>query len=215
MNGFLLLCKWLPALKENLMAETQTKFYGFSELESLLLEISQEFGAGDATKNVLIPAAKKSMKVVLQAAKNNLRPGHGEDTGQLKRTLRVTARAVRPKDLRSKYVKKGDVVIATVSAKLVKKFVNDGKGGVKNIGDVSDGRAMFVEYGTKNKNMSVNVEGLSRKAASAVQREFGTVRMEARPYLRPALQANQTEVTENLRTELKTILENYRSKRMG
>ena len=194
---------------------SETRFYGFSELEDLLIQMSQEFGGGDIRKSVLVPAVKKSMKVVLQAAKNNLYKNHGEDTGQLKRTLKVTARPTRAKDFRSKYVKKGDVVIATVSAQIAKKMVSDGKGGVKNVGDVSDGRAMFVEYGTKNKNMSADVTGLSKKTASAVQRELGTTRMAARPYLRPALEKNQTEVVETLKIELKNILEKYRSKKMG
>lgn len=180
----------------------KTSLVGFAEFEYLLKQMDEEFGVSNTRKNVLVPASKKAMKVVLQAAKDNLYPDHGLDTGQLKRTLKVTARPTKPKDLRSKYVKQGDLVIATVSA------IISGK-------DVSDGRAVFTEYGTKNKNMSVDVKGLSKRSASAAQREFGTVRMAARPYLRPALESKQDEVVENLKKELQIILDKYRSTYIG
>jgi HK97 gp10 family phage protein len=180
----------------------KTSLVGFAEFEYLLKQMDEEFGASNVRKNVLVTATKNSMKVVLQAAKDNLYPNHGLDTGQLQRTLKVTARPTRPKDLRSKYVKQGDVVIATVSAIL--------KGG-----DISDGRAMFVEYGTKNKNMSVDVRGLSKKSASAVQREFCTVRMAARPFLRPALEDKQDDVIKILKSEIERLLQKYRSTYMG
>ena len=192
---------------------SKTKFEGFGEFKYLLDQINKEFGVQDARKNVLVPAAKNAMKIVLQSAKDNLYPGHGEDTGQLKKTLQVSARPVKGKDLRSKYVNPGDIVIATVSAKVVKKFINSptSKYGIKNIGDVSDARAIAVEYGTKNKNMSADVSGLSKRSALAVQRELGTVRMAARPYLRPAMEKNKDAVVEEFGKELKKILEKYRS----
>lgn len=190
---------------------SKTKFEGFGEFIYLLEQINKEFGVKDARENVLVPAAKNAMKVVLQAAKNNLYPGHGEDTGQLKRTLRVSARPVKGKDLRSKYVNQGDIVIATVSAKLVKKYVQNSTGKLTNVGDVSDARAIAVEYGTKNKNTSVDVTGLSKRSALALQREMGTVRMAARPYLRPALENNRSTVVEEFGRELKKVLEKYRS----
>jgi HK97 gp10 family phage protein len=196
---------------------SQTKFVGFGEFKYLLEQIDKEFGATDARKNVLVPAAKNAMKIVLQAAKNNLYPNHGLDTGQLKRTLTVSARPVVGKDLRSKYVKQGDVVIATVSAQLNKQYVNapNSKGGIRNIGDISDARAIAVEFGTKNHNKNVDVKGMSKRSALAVQREFGTVRMAARPYLRPALEGKQKEVSEKLSKEIVAVLQKYRSKYMG
>jgi HK97 gp10 family phage protein len=196
---------------------SETKFVGFGEFKYLLEQIDKEFGATDARKNVLVPAAKNAMKIVLQAAKDNLYPNHGLDTGQLKRTLTVSARPVKGKDLRSKYVKQGDVVIATVSAQLNKQYVNaqNSKGGIRNIGDISDARAIAVEFGTKNHNKNVDVKGLSKRSALAVQREFGTVRMEARPYLRPALEGKQKEVSEKLGKEIVAVLQKYRSKYMG
>lgn len=191
---------------------SKTKFEGFGEFQYLLDQISKEFGVQDARKNVLVPAAKNSMKIVLQAAKNNLYPGHGEDTGQLKRTLQVSARPTKGKDFRSKYVNPGDIVIATVSAKLVKKFVGTSKGDLKNVGDVSDARAIAVEYGTKNKNKSVDTTGLSKRSALALQREMGTVRMAARPYLRPAMENNRGAVVSEFGRELIKVLEKYRLK---
>jgi HK97 gp10 family phage protein len=181
---------------------SKTSLVGFKEFEYLLDQMNKEFGVPDARKNVLVSAARNAMKIVLEAAKNNLYPNHGLDTGQLKRTLTVSARPVKGRDLKSKYVKQGDLIIATVSAKL-------------DVGDASDARAMAVEFGTKNKNTSVDVKGMSKRSALAVQREFGTVRMAARPYLRPALESRQDEVTKKLSEEIKVVLEKYRSKYMG
>ena len=194
---------------------SKTKFYGFGELQDVFNVISKEWGVTDARKNVLVPAAKNAMKIVLEAAKRNLYPGHGLDTGQLKRTLSISARTVTGKDRRSKYVKSGDLIIAQVSSKLYKKYLdnpNPKTGKLTNVGDISDARAIAVEYGTKNKNKSVDITGLSKRSAMALQRELGTVRMEARPYLRPALEKNHNEVAEKLRLELKNRIEKYRSK---
>jgi hypothetical protein len=66
-----------------------------------------------------------------------------------------------------------------------------------------------------NKNKTVDVKGMSKRSALAVQREFGTVRMAARPYLRPALESKQHEVTEKLKQEIQIALQKYRSKHMG
>lgn len=194
---------------------SKTKFYGFGELQDVFNVISKEWGVTDARKNVLVPAARNAMKIVLEAAKRNLYPGHGLDTGQLKRTLSISARTVTGKDRRSKYVKSGDLIIAQVSSKLYKKYLdnpNPKTGKLTNVGDISDARAIAVEYGTKNKNKSVDITGLSKRSAMALQRELGTVRMEARPYLRPALEKNHNEVAEKLRLELKNRIEKYRSK---
>lgn len=190
------------------------KFIGFTEFQYLLNQMNKEFGVQDARKNVLIPAAKNAMKIVLQAAKNNLVPGHGLDTGQLKKTLSLGARAVTKKDLKSQYVKDGDLVIATVSAKLVKNYVpsQTHKSGIRNIGDVSDARAIAVEFGTKNHNKGVDVTGLSKRSALALQRELGTVKMAPRPYLRPALEKNYPEVTRKLGEEIAAALAKYRDK---
>lgn len=188
--------------------QTRSQFYGFGDFKALMKEISDDMGVAKSQNNILIPAARSAMKIVLAAAKENLKPGHGYDTGQLQRTLVVGARATKKKDWRSRYVTSDDIVIATVSSKLTKKFV----GGV-NIGDVSDGRAIFTEYGTKNKNTDIKKEkGMSKRAHLEMQREFGSVRMAARPYLRPALENNKEAVVQKLGTEIARILQKYRSK---
>jgi hypothetical protein len=180
----------------------QSAVYGAEELAYLLEQISKDFGVESADKNVLIPAAKDAMKIVLESAKSKLVPGHGYDTGQLKRTLRVDARLARSKDRRSRYVSETDLVIAQVTALLDKKG-----------NDVSDGRAMFVEYGTKNHNKTIATpKGLSKRAITAMQREFGTVRMAARPYLRPALEENQNKVVDKLKANIQTQIQKYKAK---
>lgn len=176
--------------------------YGAQELAYLLEQISKDYGVESADKNVLIPAAKNAMKIVLEAAKANLKPGHGYDTGQLQRTLRVDARIARNKDRRSKYVEPSDLIISQVTALLDKQGH-----------DVSDGRAMFVEYGTKNHNKTMAMpKGLSKRGQLALQREFGTVRMAPRPYLRPALERNETAVVDKLKAEIKSQIEKYKAK---
>jgi hypothetical protein len=180
----------------------QSAVYGAEELAYLLEQISKEYGVESADKNVLIPAAKDAMKLVLNSAKSKLVPGHGYDTGQLQRTLRVDARLAKPKDRRSRYVSETDLVIAQVTALLNKQG-----------NDVSDGRAMFVEYGTKNHNKTIATpKGLSRRAITAMQREFGTVRMAARPYLRPALEENQNAVIDKLKANIQTQIQKYKAK---
>lgn len=180
----------------------QSEVYGAEELAYLLEQISKDYGVESADKNVLIPAAKDAMKIVLESAKSKLVPGHGYDTGQLQRTLRVDARLARSKDRRSKYVSESDLVIAQVSA-LINKQGND----------VSDGRAMFVEYGTKNHNKTIKTpKGLSKRGITAMQREFGTVRMAARPYLRPALEENQNKVTDKLKENIQAQITKYKAK---
>jgi HK97 gp10 family phage protein len=184
------------------MRKTESDIWGTEELAYLLEQISKDYGVPSADKNVLIPAARNAMKIVLESAKSKLVPGHGYDTGQLKRTLRVNAKIAKPKDKRSKYVEPNDLVIAQVSALLNKKG-----------DDVSDGRAMFVEYGTKNKNKTITApKGASKQSVTALQREFGTVRMAPRPYLRPALQENTTNVTSKLKEEIARQIEKYKAK---
>lgn len=184
---------------------TESSVWGAEELAYLLDQISKDYGVESADKNVLIPASRNAMKIVLQAAKSKLVPGHGYDTGQLQRTLQVNARLAKPRDRRSKYVEPNDLVISQVSA-LINKAGND----------VSDGRAMFVEYGTKNHNRTMTLpKGLSKRSQTALQREFGTVRMAARPYLRPALQENTSAVTEKLKTEIQQQITKYKAKTAG
>jgi hypothetical protein len=55
-------------------------------------------------------------------------------------------------------------------------------------------------------------KGLSKRGKLALQREFGTVRMAARPYLRPALENNQNEVAEKLKIEIQNQIKKYKAK---
>ena len=180
---------------------SDSKVLGADELAYLFEQISKDFGVPSAEKNVMIPAAREAMKIVLQAAKSNLYPDHGYDTGQLQRTLAVHARVAKPKDRRSRYIDPTDIVISTVSA-IVK-----GK-------DISDGRAMFVEHGTKNKGRlsPKDTKGMSKKAVNARERELGTVRMAARPYLRPALELTREAVVDKFATEIEKKITKYKAK---
>ena len=117
----------------------QVSTVGFDQLENLLAEISKSVGHTAAAKSILVPAARDAMKPALTAAKANLFPGHGYDTGQLQRTLAIKARTTTSKDRRSKYIDSKDAVIAVVEANINK---------IK--GDKSDARHIAVEFGTAN-----------------------------------------------------------------
>jgi hypothetical protein len=45
-----------------------------------------------------------------------------------------------------------------------------------------------------------------------MQREFGTVRMAARPYLRPALEENQNKVVDKLKANIQKQIQKYKAK---
>lgn len=51
-----------------------------------------------------------------------------------------------------------------------------------------------------------------KKSAVSLANEFGTVKMQARPFLRPALESNIAKVLDNLKSELSFIIPAYAKK---
>jgi len=170
------------------MSKVTFSVEGKKEFDDLMEEIINDFGQKDARK-VLQKAAYESMRPVLYDAK--LRAP--VDTGQLAASLRLSAGKPTRKQKRSKYVEPNDVVVATVSTSTVKqlqklRFKNrkNEKNDILQVGGQSDARAMAME--------------------------FGTAKVSARPFLRPALESNKEKVASSLGDNLRSALEKYKAK---
>lgn len=170
------------------MSKVTFSIEGKREFDDLVEEIINDFGQKDA-KKILQKAAYESMRPVLYDAK--LRAP--VDTGQLAASLRLSAGKPTRKQRKSKYIEAGDVVVATVSTSTIKqleklRFKNrkNEKNDILQVGGKSDARAMAME--------------------------FGTAKVSARPYLRPALETNKERVANDLGSNLKSALEKYKAR---
>jgi len=170
------------------MADTVTfKIEGMKEFEALIKEMQEDFGEKDQ-KKILNRSVRKSMASVLNAAKT-MSP---IDTGALQASLRLEVRKPSRKDKRSKYVENTDIVIGNVTTApgrvLAKKRFMNVKSGKIQQGIESDGRA--------------------------IANEFGTAKMPAKPFLRPAMESQGSTVVNSLADSLKSVLTKYRSKKV-
>lgn len=181
------------------MATTSFKFEyeGFVETNDLFRQIQKDYGAKDA-QNIMRNAVRKSMKPVLNAAKN-LAP---KDTGALAASLQVETRIPSKKDLRSKYVERGDAVISLVTTasgkKLAKRKFKNLKTGEKESFDVVTKQS----YGKETYSTDQRVSAM----------ELGNSRTASRPFLRPALEMSSGVVVDSLAESLKFSLEKYKAK---
>jgi HK97 gp10 family phage protein len=174
---------------------------GKAEFDALVREMQRDFGEQDA-KKILNKASYQAMEPVLTTAKN-LAP---KDTGALASTLRIYARKPTSKDKKSKYVKESDTSIAMVTTKafpkkLYKKF-HEMYGDLYRTNKKAYAKAKREFYESHN----------SFYDARAVAQEFGTAKMSARPYLRPALETNIQRVVNSLKDNFKQVLEKYRAR---
>ena len=164
---------------------TVVKVEGAEQLLATLLEIASDFGPQKADK-FLVGAARAAMKPVLTRAKQ-LVP---VDTGGLRASLQIEARRPSGRDKRSRYVNQSDVALAFVTTasgkKLARTKFKNVRTGQKQVGITSDARNIAIE--------------------------FGTAKLAAKPYLRPALESNQSVVVQNLAASLAFQLEKYRRK---
>lgn len=161
---------------------------GFKEFEELVDQMVEDFGEKD-TRKMMRNAMKNAMQPVLVDAK--LRAP--SDTGALAASLQVEARKPTGKDRRSKYVDKTDAVIASVTTAPGWKLK----------------KTAF--FNKKNKKSDIKQVGINSDAR-AVAMEFGTAKVAAKPFLRPALEANKAVVVDSLGDELKTQLERYKAR---
>lgn len=167
------------------MSRTTFGFEGFAEFDELLTTMVQDIGQKDA-RGVLRKAVRKAMAPVLMHAKQNA----PVDTGALAASLQLEARKPSRKDKRSKYIEEADTVISAVTTapgnKLAKRKFLNVKTQAKQVGIQSDMRA--------------------------IAQEFGTAKVPAQPYMRPALESNSQSVIGSLGDQLKFELERYKAR---
>ena len=175
----------------------KVEFEGFAETEALFRQIETDFGKKDA-QNIMRNAVRKSMKTVLNAAKN-LAP---KDTGALAASLQVETRIPSKKDLRSKYVQRGDAVISLVTTASGKKLAK------RKFKNLKTGEKQSFDVITKQSNGEETYSTDQRVSAM----EFGNAKTPSKPFLRPALEMSASVVTDSLGQSLKFSLEKYKAR---
>lgn len=168
------------------MGSVKMSFTGFAEFEEVMKDMRNDFDEKDQ-KRILTNAVRSAMKPVLGKAQA-LVP---VDTGALRASLRIEARKPTRKDRKSIYVSPTDVAIATVTTapgKVLakKRFINQ-RTGKKQVGIASDARA--------------------------IANEFGTGKMSAKPFMRPALESSTGVVVSDLADQLRTAITKYKSRK--
>jgi HK97 gp10 family phage protein len=167
------------------MATIKVAVEGVQEFGFLVNEIVNDFGHKDA-KKIMVSSARLSMRPVLEMARR-LAP---VDTGALAVSLQVEARKPNSKDKRSKYVADTDVAIAAVTTAPGKKLA----------------KKKFLNKRTNQKQTGIQSD------ARATANEFGTAKMGAQPFMRPALESRSATVVTNLGNSLRKSLEKYKAR---
>lgn len=181
------------------------KLEGVGDVSNAFSQLADEIGDKKATSKVLVPSVREAMRPVLIAAQQDA----PVDSGALRLMLQVEARRPTRKDRRSKYITETDTVIATVTTASGKKMQQWNE-------------AMKTARGRKAMERRLKKAGLTseqikefrgfKSDARAVAQEFGTSRVPAQPYLRPALEANAQSTVNRLSAILKRRIEQYKAK---
>jgi HK97 gp10 family phage protein len=93
------------------MSEVKTE--GFDEFESLLIQMGEEFGYKETTRNVLTKSAKIAMEAIVLPAKLMARA----NTGKMRESIKVESRIPNARDRKSAYIYRDDAVIGIVSVR--------------------------------------------------------------------------------------------------
>lgn len=171
--------------------KTAFQITGMQETLEVFQLLENEIGDKKARSKVLIPSVKEAMKPVLAMAKA-MSP---KDTGFLERTLTIVGRKPTRNDKKSKYIKNSDTVVAIVTSKPIPKKLKQ-----QSVGMNKSEKKKF--YASQN----------TLYDARAVANEFGTAKMSAQPFMRPALESQAISVSNTLGQILKNKIEQYRSK---
>lgn len=171
----------------------KVEFEGWQETNELFRQISNDFGTKDASK-MMRNAVRNSMKPVLTKARA-LAP---KDTGALAESLQIETRTPSRKDLRSKYIYPGDVVIGAVTTASGKKLAK----GLK----LYDIEASYKAKKDVYKKTSVKSD------ARATVMEFGSAKTGAQSFMRPALESSSAAVAGSLGESLAVQLRKYKAK---
>jgi HK97 gp10 family phage protein len=160
-------------------------FYGQKEFTEVLREMQNDFGEKDQ-KKILSSAMRVAMKPVLEKAKSLV----SVDTGGLRASLQIEARKPTTRDKKSVYVSPTDTVIGTVTTASGRQLA---KKNFKN-----------VRTGKKQKGIPSDARGIAN--------EFGTAKMAAKPYLRPALETSSSQLLDSLTLSLRSAILKYKAK---
>jgi hypothetical protein len=177
----------------------KVEFEGFKETEELFRQIQKDFGAKDAS-NIMRNAVHKSMAPVLRMARSAV----PKDTGALSASLQIETRRPSKKDQGSKYIQSTDVVIGLVTTASGKKLAK------KSFKNIKTGQNQKYDYLVKNIKGKDVIS--SDQRASAM--EFGTSKIAAKPYLRPALERSASTIVGDLGESLKFSLEKYKARQL-
>lgn len=183
------------------MGGVTVKLEGIGDVIKAFDELSQEIGDKKARSKILIPAAREAMKPVLALAQQKA----PTDTGALQLMLQVEARRPTNKDRRSKYITRNDAVIAAVTTASGKKMkaMSEGKG-------LARARKRMIKLGA-SEEQAASFQGFESDAR-AIAQEFGTGKMAAQPYLRPALESQSQQTVDRLADELRKYISKFRMK---
>ncbi len=181
------------------------KLEGVGDVTRVFDELAAEIGDKKANSKILVPAAREAMQPVLAAAQQQ----SPVDSGALRTMLQVEARRPTRKDRRSKYITETDTVIASVTTASGKKMQqwNEALKTVK-------GRKTMAKRLKKAGLTSEQIKEFKgfQSDARAVAQEFGTSRVPAQPYLRPALESNAQSTVNRLAAIIKRRIEQYKAK---
>lgn len=175
------------------------KIEGLGDVTKAFDQLAEEIGDKKANSKVLVPAARQAMMPVLAAAQQNA----PIDSGALRLSLQVEARRPTSRDRRSKYINRNDAVVALVTTASGRKLaqMSSGKGLLRSkrklakLGATADQVDSFAGF---------------KSDARAIAQEFGTAKMPANPYLRPAIEANSQNVITRLAEALAQQINKYR-----
>ena len=181
------------------------KLEGLGDVIKVFDEIAQQIGDKKANSKILIPAARDAMKPVLAMAQQNA----PVDTGALRLLLQVKARRPTSRDRRSKYITVNDAVIATVTTASGKKMRAMSEG--KELQRAKKRLAAMDSDAHVGAYRAHNFEGF-KSDARAIAQEFGTSKMPAQPYLRPALESQSQETVNRLAEGLRKYISKFRAK---
>jgi HK97 gp10 family phage protein len=175
---------------------------GLKELNAKLKAIDDEIGDKKTNSKIVIPAMREAMQPVLQMAQANA----PVDTGGLRLSLQVEARRPTRADRRSKYVSPYDSVIAIVTTASGRKLARMSEGaGLKQSKKRLGAMTQDAHYGAYLSNKFAGVKSDAR----AIAQEFGTAHNGAKPFLRSAIEAQQTSTVNTLAAILRRRLTNY------
>jgi len=154
--------------------EAQVKTEGFEDLFKALNELGEEIGKGKTDR-----IYRNAMKAAFQPVLDTARTSAPVRTGQLEEHLYLKVQRPQSRDKNSKYYE-GEVWMARVT--------------------LNPKREESIQNVTLNKRGKFQNSYVNPPVGLAL--EFGTAKMAAHPFLRPALEANASTVVERLGQQL-------------